>query len=61
VNNAHLYATDPFADEICGCHRFGPTHIRGAKEKLTIQVRNVDGVHVNDIQTTKAHQGQVLQ
>lgn len=51
----------PLVDEL-GCHlRLGAVHVPLAKQKLPVQVGQIDGVHVDDMHVAEAHHGQVLE
>uniref|UniRef100_A0A0K2TMP4 Uncharacterized protein n=1 Tax=Lepeophtheirus salmonis TaxID=72036 RepID=A0A0K2TMP4_LEPSM len=55
-----LSSFDPFVDEFCSGLRLEFPYVRRTKQKLTIQVGNVNRVHVNHINGLEAHEGYIF-
>ena len=57
----HGDAGDALHDELRGDGRFWPPHVGLAEEELPVEVRDVDRVHVDDVNLAKAGEREVLE
>lgn len=51
----------PFVDEFSRTDCLRATNIVAPEQKLPIQIRQINGVHIDHMNITKAHQSKVLQ
>lgn len=57
----HVTVRQAFAYELGGTFGFRTTYVGLAKQKLSIEIGQVDGVHVDDVNVREAHVGEVFE
>jgi hypothetical protein len=52
---------DPHSNELCRDFSFRSSNVLRPKQELPIQIGHINGVHIDDVDVAKAHEGEIFQ